>query len=134
MAKQKLGWVQEQMLLTQLDRYRAIEASDDPEAVARLAANGVRCAPRDLIDDPEHLNLPAVVGHAAKNLERRHFLARSPVQRVGRNATLRDVRLLPAGRVHAEALAVLRAEAPEELAGPVRTPRRPDGTGDAGPL
>jgi hypothetical protein len=133
-ANQKLGWVQEQILLTLLDRYRAIEASGDPKAGATLEAHGVRCSPRDLVHAPDRANLPAVIGHAAKNLERRGFIARSPVQRIGSTATLRDVRLLPDGRTHAEALAVLRETAPEELAGPVRKPSRPDPTTETGPL
>ncbi len=105
-------------------------ASGDPKALATLAAHGVRCSTRDLISPPDHANLPAVVGHAVTNLERRDFIARGPVHRIGRNATMRDVRLLPVGRAHAEVLAVLREFAPGELAGPVRKPRQPDLTTD----
>lgn len=130
----RLGWVQQQILLTLLDRYRVIEASAEPDALATLATRGIRCATHELIPPTDHPHRNSLIGHAAQILEQRQFIARGPVRSVGSTAVARDVRLLPAGREHAEALAILREVAPGDLAGPIQKPRQPDPTTEAGPL
>jgi hypothetical protein len=67
----RLGWLQEQMLLTLRDRYQAIEARADPDARTTRPAHGIQGSPRELVPALNHPNLPSVVGHAGKNLEHR---------------------------------------------------------------
>lgn len=133
-SNRKLGWVQEQMLLSILDAYRAIEVRNDPEEVERLVAHGIPYLPRTFVHAPGHADPDAVLSHAARRLEDREFIARSALMRAGRKVPEREVRLLPAGRGHAETLAILREVSPGELAGPIQKPRQPDPTTETGPL
>lgn len=130
----KLGWVQEQMLLSILDAYRASEARNDSEEAERLTAQGIPYLPRTFVHAPGHADPDAVLSHAARRLEDREFIARTALRRAGRKVPERWVRLLPAGRTHADALAILREVSPGELAGPIQKPRQPDPTTETGPL
>jgi hypothetical protein len=73
-----LGWVQEQLLLALLDAYQAIEARNDPEELAQLAAHGIPHTPRTFVHVPDPANRDAVLSRAA---QAQHLLARfSPAE------------------------------------------------------